>query len=142
MWFTQKSKVGLSQEFFIEKQGQIERFSKEKLIVSNVKKATVQYDTPVVVQLVSHVSLTTPWTAAHQASLSFTSFWSLYRLMSIELVMPSNRLILCHTPFSSCLQSFPASGSFLMSQLFASGGQSIGGSVLSSVLPMNNQSHV
>ena len=65
MWFTQKSKVGLSQEFFIEKQGQIERFSKEKLIVSNVKKATVQYDTPVVVQLVSRVSLTTPWTAAH-----------------------------------------------------------------------------
>ena len=43
----------------------------------------------------------------------------------IELVMPSNHLILCH-PFSSCPQSFPASGSFQMSQLFASGGQSIG----------------
>ena len=37
-----------------------------------------------------------PWTAAHQASLSITSSWSLLKLMSIELVMPSNHLILCH----------------------------------------------
>ena len=43
-------------------------------------------------------------------------------------------------PFSSCLQSFPASGSFQMSQLFASGGQSIGVSASTSVLPMNTQS--
>ena len=42
-------------------------------------------------------------------------------------------------PFSSCLQSFPASGSFLMNPLFASGGQSIGASASSSVLPMNIQ---
>ena len=42
-------------------------------------------------------------------------------------------------PFSSCLQSFPASQSFLMSWLFASGGQSIGASVSASVLPMNIQ---
>ena len=42
-------------------------------------------------------------------------------------------------PFSSCLQSFPASGSFPMSQLFASGGQSIGASASASVLPMNIQ---
>ena len=42
-------------------------------------------------------------------------------------------------PFSSCLQSFPASGSFLMSRLFASGGQSIGASASASVLPMNFQ---
>ena len=42
-------------------------------------------------------------------------------------------------PFSSCPQSFPASGSFQMSQLFASGGQSIGVSALASVLPMNTQ---
>ena len=42
-------------------------------------------------------------------------------------------------PFSSCLQSFPASGTFLMSQFFASGGQSIGASASSSVLPMNIQ---
>ena len=41
-------------------------------------------------------------------------------------------------PFSSCLQSFPPSGSFQMSQFFAPGGQSIGVSALASVLPMNN----
>ena len=37
-----------------------------------------------------------PWTAAHQASLSINNYWSLLKLMSIELVMPSNHLILCH----------------------------------------------
>ena len=52
----------------------------------------------------------TPWTAACQASLSITNSQSLLRLMSIELVMPSNHLIFCH-PFL-CLQSSPASGSF------------------------------
>ena len=60
----------------------------------------------------------------------------LAQLMSIESVTPSNHLILCH-PFSSDLQSFPASGSFQMSQFFASGGQSIGASASPSVLPMN-----
>ena len=39
----------------------------------------------------------TPWTAARQASLSITNFWSLLKLMSVQLVMPSNHLILCHT---------------------------------------------
>ena len=49
------------------------------------------------VQLLSHVRLfATPWTAARQASLSITDSWSLLTLMSIELVMPSNHLILCH----------------------------------------------
>ena len=49
------------------------------------------------VQLLSHVQLfATPWTAARQASLSITNSWSLLRLMSIESVMPSNHLILCH----------------------------------------------
>ena len=38
----------------------------------------------------------TPWPAAHQASLSFTISWSLFKLMFIELVMPYNHLILCH----------------------------------------------
>ena len=78
----------------------------------------------------------TPWISARQAFLSFTISQSLLKLMSIESVMPSNHLVLCH-PFSSCLQSFPASGSFPMSQLFASGGQSIGTSA--SILPMNIQ---
>ena len=71
----------------------------------------------------------TPWTAARQASLSITNSWSLPRLMSVESVMP----------FSSCPQSFPAAGSFPMSQIFASGGQSIGASALASVLSMNIQ---
>ena len=48
------------------------------------------------VQSLSHVQLfVTPWTAAHQASLSITNSRSLLKLMSIELVMPSNHLILC-----------------------------------------------
>ena len=72
------------------------------------------------VQSLSHVQLfATPWTAARQASLSITNSWNLLRLISIELVMPSSQLV----PFSSCLQSFPSSGSFPMSQFFASGGQ-------------------
>ena len=49
------------------------------------------------VQLLSCVRLfATPWTVAHQASLSFTNSWSLLKLVSIESVMPSNYLILCH----------------------------------------------
>ena len=49
------------------------------------------------VQSLSHVRLfATPWTAAHQASLSITNSWSLLKLMSIKSVMPSNHLILCH----------------------------------------------
>ena len=49
------------------------------------------------VQSLSHVQLfAAPWTVAHQASLSITSSWSLLKLMSIESVMPSNHLILCH----------------------------------------------
>ena len=48
------------------------------------------------VQSLSHVQLfVTPWTAAHQASLSITNSWSLLKFMSIESVMPSNHLILC-----------------------------------------------
>ena len=49
------------------------------------------------VQFLSRVWLSvTPWTAAHQASLSITNSWSLLKFMSVELVMPSNHLILCH----------------------------------------------
>ena len=63
------------------------------------------------VQSLSRVQLfVTPWTAARQASLSITNSWSLLKLMSIQLVMTSNHLN-CY-PFSSHLQSFPASGVF------------------------------
>ena len=49
------------------------------------------------VQLLSHVRLfVTRWTAAHQASQSITNSWSLLKFMSIDSVMPSNHLILCH----------------------------------------------
>ena len=88
------------------------------------------------VQSLSHVRLfVTPWTAARQASLPITNSKNLFKLMSIESVMPSN-ISSSVSPFSSCLQSLPASGSFQMSQLFASGGQSIGFSASVSVLPM------
>ena len=51
----------------------------------------------VVIQLLSHLRLfVTPWTAAHQASLSITNSWNLPKLTSIKLVMPSNHLILCY----------------------------------------------
>ena len=90
------------------------------------------------VQSLSRVQLfATPWTAALQASL-FTTL----RVYSNSC--PLNQW--CHptisssvVPFSSRLQSFPASGSFQMSYLFASGGQSIRVSALASVIPMNIQ---
>ena len=78
----------------------------------------------------------TPWTAACQASLSFTISQSCSNSCSVNWWC--HPTILSSVPFSSCLQSFPASGSFLMSQLFASGGQSIGASVSASVLPILN----
>ena len=82
--------------------------------------------------------IVTPWTAVCQASLSITNSQSLLKLMSIESVMPYNYLILCR-PLLLPPSIFPASGSFPMSQFFASGGQSIGVSASASVLPMNTQ---
>ena len=91
------------------------------------------------VQSLSHVRLfATPWTAACQASLSSPT----PRVYSNSC--PLSRW--CHPtisssviPFSSHLQSFPASESFQMCQFFTSGGQSIGASASASVLPMNIQ---
>ena len=77
------------------------------------------------------------WRAVvHRVTKSRTRLSGWTELMSIESVMLSNHLNSA-TPFSSCLQSFPALGSFPMSQLFTSGGQGIGASA--SVLPMNIQ---
>ena len=102
-------------------------------------KIHAHYDPFSSIQLLSHVRLfATPWTAAHQAFLSSptsgactnscpSSWWCHPAILSS---------VLC---FSSCLQSFPASGSFPMSQFFASGGQSIRVSASASVLPMNIQ---
>ena len=90
------------------------------------------------VMSLSHVQLfATPWTAAHQTSLSFTISQSLLKFMSIESMMPSNHPTAA--PFFSCYQSFPASGSFPVSKRFSSGSQSIGTSASASVLAMNIQ---
>ena len=94
----------------------------------------------VLVQSLSYVWLfVTPWTVARQASLPSLSpgtcsdscplNWCCHSTISSSVI-----------PFFSCLQSLPASGSFTMSQLFESGGQSIGASASASVLPMNIQS--
>ena len=92
------------------------------------------------VQLLSCVLLfVTPWTTACQASLSITNSQSLLKLMSIESVMPST-ISSPVVPFSSHLQSFPASGSFQTSQFFASHGLiNTGVSASASVLPVNTQ---
>ena len=92
----------------------------------------------IVVQSLNCVWLfVTLWTGACQASLSFT-------ISRSSTSCPLSRC--CHStisssviPFSSCLQPFPVSGSFLMSWLLASGGLSIGASASESVLPMNIQ---
>ena len=81
-------------------------------------------------------TVVTPWPAVCQASLSITNSRRLLKFIPL-----SRR---CHpaisssvVPFSSCPQSFPASGSFPVSQLFTSGGQNIGVSASASVLPVN-----
>ena len=92
------------------------------IIIQSTNKWTNQFSS---VQSLSHVRLfATPWIAACQASLSITNSHSLLKLMSIKSVMPSSHLILCR-PLLLLPQSFPALRSFLMSQLFALGGQSI-----------------
>ena len=91
------------------------------------------------VQSLSRVRLfVTPLTAACQASLSITNSQSLPKLMSIESVMPYSHLILCH-PLLLLTSIFSSMRVFPMSQLFASGGQSIGVAASTSVLPMNTQ---
>ena len=73
-----------------------------------------------------HPTLWIPWPAACQAPRSFTISQSLLKLMSIESVMPSNHLILCHHPLLLLPSIFPSIRVFPMSWLLASGGQSTG----------------
>ena len=81
---------------------------------------------------------TTPWIAARQASLSITNSHSLPKLTSIELVMPSGHLILCHPLF--LLPPIPPSiRVFSNESTLCIGGQSTGVSASASVLPVNTQ---
>ena len=90
------------------------------------------------VQSLSCVRLsTTPWTAAHQASLPITHSWSLLKLMSIESVMPSNHLILCHSLLLPP-SIFPSIRVFSVSQFFTSGGKAW--SFIFSISPSNEYS--
>ena len=93
----------------------------------------------VAVQSLHHVQLfATQWIAEHQAPISFTISQSFLKLMSIELMMLVNQLIICHLLL--LLPSiFLSIRCFPVSWLFASGGQSIGASASVSVLPMNVQ---
>ena len=77
----------------------------------------------------------TPWAAAHQTSLSFTISWACSNSCPLvnDAIQPSHPVV----AFSSCLQSFPESGSFVISWFFVSGGLSIGASA--TVLLMNIQ---
>ena len=91
------------------------------------------------VQLLSRVQLfVTPWIAACQASLSITNSQSSLRLTSIESVMPSSYLILCH-PLLLLPPISPSIRVFSISQLFSWGGQSTAVSALASVLPKKSQ---
>ena len=91
------------------------------------------------VQSLSHVQLfAPPWTAGCQAPLFFTVSWSLLKFISIELGIYLT-ISSSASPFSFCRQSFPAWGSFPLSWVFTSGGQSTGASASPSVLSMNIQ---
>ena len=85
----------------------------------------------------SHSACLTLWPHG-QASLSITNFWSLLKLMSIELMMPSNHLILCH-PLLLLPSIFPRIRGFFNELVLWIGGQRTGVSASLSVLPMNIQ---
>ena len=113
-------------------------YSQDSLVTESPKEWDINRCVVVVVKSLSHVPLfVNPWTAARQALLPSSISRSLLKFMSIELLMLS--ISSSATPFSFCLQSFPESRSFPVSQLFTSGGQSIGASASASVLTMNIQ---
>ena len=91
------------------------------------------------IQSLSCVQLfATPWIAAHQTFLSITNSQSLFKLMSIKSVMPSNHLFFCH-PLLLLPSILCRMGSFQMTQLFTSGSQSIGVSASTLAFQMNIQ---
>ena len=111
---------------------QHDNFQRLSAIKDSTKKEFVGFG-----QLFSHAQLfATQGTTVRQAYLSFTISWNLHKLMFTELMM-SSKISFSVVAFSYCPQALPASGSFLVSQLFPSGGQSTGASA--SVLPMHIQ---
>ena len=93
-------------------------------MLSHLKEIVISAGNIGLVQSLSVQLFVTPWIAACQAPLSFTVSQNLFQLMSTESMMLYLTISSFATPFSFCLQSFPASGSFPMRQLLASGGQS------------------
>ena len=107
--------------------------------VSSSVPFLLSYFSQSVQSLICVLLFATPWITARQASLSITNSHSSRKLMSIDLVMPSSRLILHHPlfllpPIASSIRVFSN-----LSQLFPWGGQSIRVSASASVLPMNTQ---
>ena len=111
--------------------------NQNRLLIYNIAYHPHQFS-PVAQLCLTCVWLFASWTAACQASLSFTNSRSMLKLMSVESVMPSSHLILCH-PLLLLPSIFPSIRVFAMSLLFPSDGQSIGASASASVLPMNIQ---
>ena len=107
--------------------------AKESKLISNVNYYSVQFSSSVMSDSLwphgqQHARPPYPSPTPRACSNSCPSSWWCHPTISSSVI-----------PFSSCLQSFPASGSFLMSQLFTSGGQSTVASGSASVLPMNIQ---
>ena len=120
--------------FKITADGDCSHEIKRHLLLGRKAMTNLQFSS---VQSLSTVQLfVTPWTAAHQASLSIINSWSPPKPMSIESVLPSNHFILCH-PLLHLPSIFPSIRVF--SNESASGGQSIGVSASISVLPVNTQ---
>ena len=109
----------------------------------NIQKTKIMASSPISsvpfssVQSLSHVLLfATPWTAVLRLTCSSWTPGAYSNSCPLSRRCHPTTSVVC---LSSCLQYVPASGSFLMSWLFVSGGQSIGVSALASVIPMNIQ---
>ena len=121
---------------WMEEPGRLQSIGSQRVRHDWATSLTLTFSTQIfiVVWSLSHIRFfAASWSATCQAFLSCIISQSLLKLMSIESVMPPNHLILCH-PFLPLPSVFPVSGSFPMSQLFATGGQSIGASASASVL--------
>ena len=117
-----------------------QRARKTRFLAMEKKKMyNKQHSITIVVQSPSHVQLfVTPWTAAHQASLSFTISQSLLKFMCIESVMPSNHLILCH-PLLLLPSIFPSIRVFSNESTLPMRRPKTGASASALVLPVNIQ---